>query len=492
MADFDWDKPETKQTSDFSWDKPESKIPTGSDRTVPLKGELAGEPKFLEKAAMYASAVPAGGLVAGGLKAASAGTRFAPYAAQLAETLIPKSLGALTKATAGAGAVGAGAEGARALSAQQGASPQTQELVEMGTGLGLSGLGSIPGLVRSGAKSLLGMPTQTGEAIAREAEKLGFKLSPAQVRAEEPIASKGATFAAEKNQTLANKLASKGTGKEVSEIDSKFIGDRLKDLGGDFDAIYKGKTFNIDKSAIDAIKQISDMESQLPTAVGISPVKQVADDILRNYQALATRRGAQPSTFSIDGEALQRLRNALTQKARSTSATNAREIYNLVDSVDESVARNHPNVAEKLSELRPQYRNAIILEDLYKQGGIHQGNISLDRLGNMLRTDRGVVRRSEKDIDKLGEIGREMQLKAMWEQSGSRTTPGTDVLKSALGTGLGMGATGLGLRSQSARALQRKLTQPVAEGTSIAAPAVVSSVVGQRKRKENKDATQER
>ena len=102
MADFDWDKTEPKQASDFSWDKPESKIPTGSDQTVPLKGELAGEPKFLEKAAMYASAVPAGGLVAGGLKAASAGTRFAPYAAQLAETLIPKSLGALTKTTAGA------------------------------------------------------------------------------------------------------------------------------------------------------------------------------------------------------------------------------------------------------------------------------------------------------------------------------------------------------------------------------------------------------
>ena len=76
MAEFDWDKPaKTEKTSDFSWDKPESKIPTGAEKTVPLTGDLAGEPKFLEKAAMYASAVPAGGLVAGGLKAASAGTR---------------------------------------------------------------------------------------------------------------------------------------------------------------------------------------------------------------------------------------------------------------------------------------------------------------------------------------------------------------------------------------------------------------------------------
>ena len=177
MADFDWDKTEPKQASDFSWDKPESKIPTGSDQTVPLKGELAGEPKFLEKAAMYASAVPAGGLVAGGLKAASAGTRFAPYAAQLAETLIPKSLGALTKATAGAGAVGAGAEGARALSAQQGASPQTQQLVEMGTGFGLGGTGYLASKVPGAIKTITGAPYKAavGE-LQTSAQKLAESL----------------------------------------------------------------------------------------------------------------------------------------------------------------------------------------------------------------------------------------------------------------------------------------------------------------------------
>ena len=177
MADFDWDKTEPKQASDFSWDKPESKIPTGSDQTVPLKGELAGEPKFLEKAAMYASAVPAGGLVAGGLKAASAGTRFAPYAAQLAETLIPKSLGALTKTTAGAGAVGAGAEGARALSAQQGASPQTQQLVEMGTGFGLGGTGYLASKVPGAIKTITGAPYKAavGE-LQTSAQKLAESL----------------------------------------------------------------------------------------------------------------------------------------------------------------------------------------------------------------------------------------------------------------------------------------------------------------------------
>jgi len=189
MAEFDWDKPaKTEKTSDFSWDKPESKIPTGAEKTVPLTGDLAGEPKFLEKAAMYASAVPAGGLVAGGLKAASAGTRFAPYAGQLAEALIPKSLGALTKATASAGAVGAGAEGARALSARRGASPQTQELVEMGTGLGLGGTGYLASKVPGAVKAGLGIPyrasvgelkttaQQLAESLAQQERGAGREL----------------------------------------------------------------------------------------------------------------------------------------------------------------------------------------------------------------------------------------------------------------------------------------------------------------------------
>ena len=339
----------------------------------------------------------------------------------------------------------------------------------------LGGFGtSLPGMIRGGAKALLGTTSKTGEAVAKEAEKLGFKLSPAQVRAQEPIGAKGATGFSEQNQTLANKLASKGTGVEASEIDSKFIGDRLKDLSSQYDKIYKGKTFNIDQTAVDALNQISAMEAQLPGVAGVSPVKQVADEIASNFAKLQNRTGAIPNTFGVEGEALQRMRNALTQRARSTSAGNAREIYNLVDQIDASIARNHPDIAAKLDVIRPQYRNTIILEDLYKQGGIHQGNISLDKLGNMLRTERGAVRRGEKDIDKLGEIGREMQLKALWEPTGSKYSPGTDILKSALGTGMGMGATGLGLRSRAARAVQRQM----AKSPGVRIPGAVPTAVG--------------
>lgn len=319
---------------------------------------------------------------------------------------------------------------------------------------------ALPGMVRGGAKAVLGTPTKTSETIAREAEKLGFKLSPAQVRADVPVPAKGSSFllssAAEKNQTLANKLATAGTGKEAAEISPEFLSGRIRSLGNEFDKIYKGKQFNIDQDAINALTEISRMESQLPGVAAVSPVKQVADDILSGYASLMRSPGARPSTFAIDGEALQRMRNALAQRARSTtSRSDAHEIYGLLDRVDASIAKAHPEVAAKLSELRPQYRNAVILEDLYRAGGIRQGNISLEQLGNMLRGKRDALRRTGKDIDDLGELGRELRLRARWETEGRAATGGEDILGKALGTGADIAGTATGTRSSLARALQR-------------------------------------
>lgn len=319
----------------------------------------------------------------------------------------------------------------------------------------LGGLGTaIPGLVRGTARTLLGTTTKIGEASAREAEKLGFKLSPTQVRRAEPSAERGALGFAEQNQELANKLASKGTGKEAKFVDDKFIKERLSTLGKEFDNVYKGKVFNIDQSAVNAIQDILRDELAAIGPSGTSAVKSAAEDIVKGFQQLTSRTGAQPGTFAIEGEGLQKLRNALTERARSTSRTNAREIYELVDAVDASIARNHPKVAAKLDELRPKYRNSIILEDLYRSGGIQRGDISLERLGNMLRTERSVVRRTGQDIDELARLGRENKIRAIWEAEGKAMTEGTEALKQGLGTEIKRFVE-TPLRTRGARALQR-------------------------------------
>jgi len=315
---------------------------------------------------------------------------------------------------------------------------------------------AVPSAARGTAKALLGRPTKTSEALAKEAEFLGFKLSPAQVRGDVPTPAKGATFFADRNQTLANKLASKGTGKEAAEITDDFIRGRIKDVGKEFDKVYKGKVFNIDQDAVNAIYEIGAREAAMPGVARTSSVAKTADEIIGNFSALASRKGAQPNTFGIEGDALQSLRNALAEKARSTtSRSDAHEIYNLIDVIDQSVARNHPNVAATLDVIRPQYRNSVILEDLYRNGGIRQGNISLEKLGEMLRGKRDAVRRTGMDIDNLGELGRELKLRARWETEGRASLPGQDVVGKLLGTGTDLASTLTGMRTRPARAVQR-------------------------------------
>ena len=336
----------------------------------------------------------------------------------------------------------------------------------------LGGFGtSLPSMLKGTVKGAIGLSSKVGEESARALEKLGFKLSPAQLRRVDPVGQKGAKGFTEHNQDLANKLATEGTGESSKVIyppkdgELGFIGGRLKDLGEGFDDVYKGKTFNIGQSAVDAIRKISQEEASQIGNTGISAVKSAADDIIKNFDNLAKRPGAKPGTFGIDGEALQRLRNSLTASARSTNRTNAHEIYNLVDVIDGSIASNHKDVAAVLNELRPKYRNTIILEDLQRAGGIHNGDISLDRLGKMLQGKGGTERiRNPKDIDLLANHGKNASLKATWEQAGTSTTEDVQALQRGLGAKLGMIPRALKPEGRLSRKLQSVYSTP-AEST---------------------------
>lgn len=326
----------------------------------------------------------------------------------------------------------------------------------------LGGLGtSLPGLARGGVKAVLGVPSKTSGAYAKAAEDLGFKLSPAQVRQDIPLPSKGASFFSEQNQTLANRLASQATGKETAEINPEFVRSRLKDLGEEFNKLYKGRDFKIDEDAVSALRSLANNEMQLPANAQVNAVKKTAQTVLDNYESLARAPGAKPSTFSIEGDALQRIRSDLMASARSaTNRQDAHQIYELIDVIDQSVAKNHPEIAAKLAEIRPQYRSTVVLEDLLRGNGIQQGNISLEKLGNMLGQRRSGVRRGAAgDIDQLGEMGRELKLRARWENAGRGATGGEDVLGKVLGTGSDLASALTGTRTRAARALQRAYEQ---------------------------------
>ena len=146
------------------------KIPTGGQGNVLLKGELAGEPKFLEKATMAATAVPALGLGSQLLKAGTLGTKAAPYFVRAAEMFTPSTLGGLTAATGGAGLTGAIGEGLRYTSEKMGATPKQQQMVELGSDVGLGALGyGASKLVGKGVKTLRDVIGAASSKPSREA-----------------------------------------------------------------------------------------------------------------------------------------------------------------------------------------------------------------------------------------------------------------------------------------------------------------------------------
>jgi len=282
------------------------------------------------------------------------------------------------------------------------AGTKTQE--KIGEVVSQVGVG-VPGLFR-GLGYAVGVTTKEGARIAGIAEKLGFKLSPSQVRASTPVAEQGALGYAKSNQTLANRLASSGTGKEVNEITDPFLRERLETLGDKFNKVYQGQRFNIDPKMKSHIEYILAREEELGFA-GVSTVKQAVKSMLE-----------QIDNGKILGDDLQRVRNALTQTARSTTNRGkAHEIYELVDVLDKAVELQNPAMKATLATLRPQYRNTIILEDLYNAGGIKAGNISLERLGAQT-FNSGQLRKNPQDIDGLGMIGSQLGLRAMWETAG--------------------------------------------------------------------------
>jgi len=297
--------------------------------------------------------------------------------------------------------------------------------------------------------TVVGSTTKEGERIAGIAERLGFKLSPSQVRADAPVSEKGAVFNAKHNQTLANRLASNGTGKAVDEITGPFLTQRIKDLGKEFDDVYKGKEFAIDPNAATFLQNLNYYEQQLGFG-GVPAIREATISILNNIQ-----------TGKIAGDDLQRLRNALTQTARTSSDRGkAHEIYDLVDKLDDAVESKNPGLKKTLDVLRPKYRNTVILEDLYNSGGIQQGNISLERLGNQV-SDKSALRRNPQDIDNLGMLGSQLGLRARWESAGE-DMPG--IVKGAVRTHgmLPEVVRGLSvpLRSRPARVAQRYANRP--------------------------------
>jgi len=320
----------------------------------------------------------------------------------------------------------------------------------------LGGFGlATPRIARGAGRVLGGEATQTGERLARRAEELGLQVKAPQVRESSPVS----LSSSRQSQTRANQLASESTGVPgVNEIDDAFIRNRLGALGNEYENLFANQRIRLDPQSIQALQDVSNIQNLLPNAAaGVSPA---ARQSVNSVLAQARQSG------SAAGPELQRVRSGLLAASRRSPDMATRQgIFDLLEGIDQSIARNHPQIFGEIQRLNPLYRNTVNLEQLMQQGGIVNGDISLERLGNMLGQRTGSVRYQPTGLDELGLLGRNLGLRARWEPSGRLYTPEMAAAGQIAGIRTGAVEALARFSTPFQRTLQRRLQPPAPAAT---------------------------
>ena len=117
------------------------------------------------------------------------------------------------------------------------------------------------------------------------------------------------------------------------------------------------------------------------------------------------------TAMKISAEDIQRLRTELQNAARNSGdKIDQAGIREVIQNIDDSVARNHPAVSAELKRLGPQYQSLMTLEDAARKGVVDaHGNVSLADLGRITRSKdskyvRGTSSNPLQEAAQLGEV----------------------------------------------------------------------------------------
>jgi len=329
---------------------------------------------------------------------------------------------------------------------------------------------AVTSVVGSAATGVLGRVEPQVAALASRAEQLGFRLEPAQLRATSPASSAGFGAAAEGNQQVSNRLASRAMGEEAEKITPDYLNRRFEDLGRQYNDIFIGppsatpRTFKLDAAALQALEEVATREASL-AAGGAPAARSLASEITDRFQSLQRQMpNTRITQMNVTGDELQRLRTEMRRVYRtSTDNVDSGVAMEVIKAMDDSIARNHPATAARLAEVSPQYRAAITMEKLAP----YRGNVSAEDLGRLLeRTDRNFARgTTQTPLYELGRLGLDLRIRSL-DQPTSRIDAAGSVPLGRLERILGVG-----LRTQPATSVQRRVSEgPLQNERSVAAP----------------------
>lgn len=216
----------------------------------------------------------------------------------------------------------------------------------LGAALG-GGVAALPSLGRS----LLGTTQPEVTQLAKELEAEGYRFEPAQLKKDKPLGSPGFLTADKvNNENIVTRKASKETGVTTENITPKFVGDRLKSLGANYDKIF-GRNFEIDQNLVTTLQKMKDFEVAVnPTGVG--PIKSTANNIIDRFNTEVTQAQI--------GQIENRLKKILGQQGRGGVAPITR------------LQRDWPNIKEASHASAPAWSKDVetIIHDLARDMGL--------------------------------------------------------------------------------------------------------------------------
>lgn len=231
-----------------------------------------------------------------------------------------------------------------------------------------------------------------------------------------------------------------GQRKAFTRAVAKTIGEKADDLGPEtinrfnnrisnkFNSILKGQPFVVDSDDINKINMIKAKAPETLSDNLVSVVNTNADDVIK-----------QLSSGKIDGQKLHSLRSSLSENSGKAEGASRVAIGEMVEIIDDIIAKNLPNKAPQLQEARRQWRNFKTIEPLLEKSV--DGNISPTQLLTKTATSRFMKNSKSKvgedELIDLGRIGK----KFLPIREGSDTAQKMALIRG--GTGATIGGAGL-------------------------------------------------
>jgi hypothetical protein len=270
--------------------------------------------------------------------------------------------------------------------------------------------------------------------LIEDAERLGYKLTPAQKTGNPTLAGLESALEslpgsgeamkalAERNAANTNRIILESLGETGTEINNDILGNAMRRIGRNFESVTTGKKIGLDMDYFRKINGIiNEYEMLLPEEMKNAGVARALSAMM-DEPFQAWRAGGDAV---LDGRTVQKMRSFLTDRIMASKGETRRMYGKMVEALDEVTERSLPREdMQALRKLREQWKTLKVVE---KARSGSDNEVSLKRLDTAAQKAR-----LKNDVAKAAEIARVLDMRL----PNSGTAPRTFYQNALTGQGL--------------------------------------------------------